>query len=106
MININLDEFLEFVGQEESDFRTDSVTDIIDEYLKESMCPQCGSKLKEKKDVWSKTGFWILEYNTVCKKCGYIIEMKDNRERVREQYLIGNVRVRDVESLKQELGLE
>lgn len=34
------------------------------------------------------------------------MKIKDNRDNVRESYLRGSVRVRDVEILKEELGLE
>jgi C4-type Zn-finger protein len=112
IITINLDEFLEFVEQKASDreeeyMLNEFMKDTIDEYLsEEDSCPQCGGKLKEEKTIWSKTEYWILEYNTICKKCGYIMKIKDNRNNVKEQYLRGNVRVRDVEILKEELGIE
>lgn len=112
MTTIDLDEFLEFVEQKNIDSNDESyhskfVKDTIDEYLKEDVCPQCGSRLKETKNIWSKTGFWILEYRTICKKCGHIIEIKDNRNKVKEEYLAGNIIIKDIfKIVKEELGLE
>jgi hypothetical protein len=57
IININLDEFLEFSEQKASDHEeeymlNDFIKDTINEYLSEKdSCPQCGSKLKEEKTI-------------------------------------------------------
>ena len=110
MITINLDEFLEFVEQKDANYddtyHAEFVKNVIDYYFKETPCPECGSKIKEIEKVWSETKNWVLEYNTTCQKCRHIIETKDNRNEVKEDYLAGIVRVKDVEILKEELGLK
>jgi len=110
IITINLDEFLEFVEQKDGDYddtyHAEFVKDVIREYFEKTPCPECGSKIKETKKVWSETKCWVLEYNTICQKCGYIIEMKDNRDNIKKDYLDGYVKVKDVEIIKKELGLE
>ena len=110
MITINLDEFLEFAKQEDcwdNYYCLDEfLENTIDKYLRETPCPECGNKIKEIKKVWSETKNWVFEYNTTCQKCGYIIKTENNRDKIKYLLLGGEVKVKDIEILKRELGLE
>ena len=107
MENINFEEYLEYVynkaDQHDSWWLQSWIEDTTEQYIQESGCVQCGSKIKEIKDIWSKTHNHILQEETVCSKCGFVIAVQDRREGIRDALKNGGVKVKDVAILTEEL---
>lgn len=74
------------------------------EYYKEhTPCPHCGSRRRYKKEIWSKTGSWVLETHEKCKNCKYRLSIEDNRPELRKGLQQGNIKQRDVKTLEKEV---
>jgi len=109
MQNINFEEYLEYMynrsGESDSYWLADWIENTTGEYLLEFPCETCGSKIKEVKDIWSKTRNHVLEEQTICSKCGFVIGTKDRRDNIRRALKEGQVKVKDVAVLKEELDM-
>jgi C4-type Zn-finger protein len=108
-MEINIEEYLEYM-QDKADntdswWLSDWIENRTNEYLEESLCPNCGSKIKQTNLVWSTTRNYVFEENLVCAKCGYLINHKDLRKNVKAELKLGNVKTKDVKTLKKELDI-
>lgn len=81
--------------------------DALDKWKELPHCPNCNKKLVLKtKDIWSKTGNHILKIETRCKFCNSLIETDDCKERLIQLVKDGEVKVKEVPILKEELGID
>lgn len=79
----------------------------LDEWKELPNCPSCNKKLVLKsKDFWSKTGNYILKVETRCKFCNSLIEIDDCKERLIQLVKNGEVKVKEVPILKEELEID
>jgi len=104
LLDLNeLREFLDLRASEQDAWWLSGWVDgCIDDFESEIKC-QCGSKLKEEKTTWSKTGNYILQKEKICLKCGHVFETKDCRDDIRRALKNGNAKMKDVEILKTEI---
>ena len=101
------DWMLEKSGESEHWWLDDWLNDNLNRWRESQYCPKCKSRLVAHgihDDVWSKTGNYVLEIHHVCKKCGHTIEIIDKRKEILQALENGNVKLKDVNMLKQELS--
>jgi flavoprotein len=108
MEGINFEEYFEYMlgsarGRDEY-WLEDWILGTLEDYKCEEKCSQCGSKINSVVDVYSKTKNYVLEENKICSKCGFVMNRKDLRDKIRKQLQLGNVRVKDVKILEEELA--
>ncbi len=75
----------------------------LDYYKKHTPCPNCNSRRSYKKEIWSKTGNWVLETHEKCRNCKHRLSVKDNRPEIRKGLDKGIVLYKDVKTLEKEL---
>jgi len=66
---------------------------------------ECGHRVTKEEQVRSKTRNYILERSVKCANCMKLIETHDNRESIIQAIKEGRVMVKDLEILKEEVGM-
>jgi len=98
----------EAVAEADAGWMVRDILDIaIENWQKLPDCPECGKKLVcETIEVWSKTGNHRLSIKYSCKKCKHVTSEIDFKPKLIEKVKTGQVLVKDVTILKEELGID
>jgi len=107
MKEINFDDFWEYLSSRASDndawWLEGWLDDCLGEFNEATPCKKCGSRIKKKEHVWSKTRNHVLEYHNKCGKCNNIFGVIDNRKNIENLIEKGDVKAKDLPILREEV---
>lgn len=103
----NFDDFWAFLLDRSADadawWLTSWLESALQEYLSILPCPQCGSRIRRPKKIWSATGNHVLETHVICGNCMHTLKMENHRPSLLIRLNRGEVKIKDADILRAEV---